>query len=756
MGFGYTFELSRIKDPAKLESIGEQSNQGRWSSKSVGPALFELVSTQDILPSGWVLLEGTLVCRRTGCTAKLYYNLGDDFDEKHSIAASISRKGKIHELICLPNGIKALRWQVACSRGEFVQSRLTMRSVSWIERVVRMVRRVVSTRFKQANRRCDFVGLTRWRMLFDLEGAYAAASRLRGYTTITYRDWIRQCEAWSDGGRDRVRRHINRFTVRPQVTVVVPTASGSGPRLTSSLKSLGDQLYRDFSVVVIGQSGALSGLDGLDSSSTLSGRIQSVREDSAPRFLAELCRSADQSGEARYVAILEEGDALAEHALYWIVAELQRYPRAAMFYSDSDNLDSDGTRIDPRFKPDWSPELLRSMNYLGGLVVYRADTLVQGDDTGVYLFSAGAQHDLALRIAEKASPEEVVHVPAVLYHRRFGVGDEDSESSIEAVRAHLARLGIRATLKESRPGCFHVRYALPEKPPLVSILIPTRDGVHLLRECVESVLGKTTYSNFELIVIDNQSRDSEALTYLASLERRPGVRLLRFDRPFNFSAINNFGAEHARGEVLCLLNNDTEVISPDWLEEMVGRLVQDRVGVVGAKLFFPDGRVQHAGDAVGPGGCADHMHGMIARDDPGYCNRAVVAQDLSAVTGACLITWKKLYRQLGGLDEKNLKIAFNDVDYCLRVREAGYRVVWTPHAELYHHESVTRGQDRGEEAKNLTRREAVYMRSRWRHVMKHDPFYNPNLSYERPDFSLNVAPMVERPWLRARPWWRFW
>jgi GT2 family glycosyltransferase len=234
------------------------------------------------------------------------------------------------------------------------------------------------------------------------------------------------------------------------------------------------------------------------------------------------------------------------------------------------------------------------------------------------------------------------------------------------------------------------------------------------------------------------------------------VRLLRFDRPFNFSAINNFGAEHARGEVLCLLNSDTEVISTDWLEEMVGHLTQDRVGVVGAKLFYPDGRVQHAGDAVGPGGCADHMHWMIARDDPGYCNRAVVAQDLSAVTGACLITWKNLYQRLGGLDEKNLKIAFNDVDYCLRVREAGYRVVWTPHAELYHHESVTRGRDQSEETKSRTRREADYMRSRWRGVMKHDPFYNPNLSYERPDFSLNVAPTVERPWLRARPWWRFW
>jgi len=382
-------------------------------------------------------------------------------------------------------------------------------------------------------------------------------------------------------------------------------------------------------------------------------------------------------------------------------------------------------------------------------VVYRADTLGRAGVTGAEVSSAGG-HELALRVAEMTTAEETIHVPAVLYHRGFGSAALLSESSIEAVREHLSRQRIEASVSESRPGCFHVRYALPEKAPLVTILIPTRDQGYLLGQCVESVLEKTTYENFELIVINNQSREPDALAYLASLEGRFRVRVLGFDQPFSFSAINNFGVEQARGEVVCLLNNDTEVISPDWLEEMVGCLAQDQVGVVGAKLFYPDGRVQHAGDAVGPGGCADHMHSMIGRDDPGYCNRAIVAQNVSAVTAACLVTWKSLYQRLGGLDEKNLRIAFNDVDYCLRVREAGYQVVWTPHAELYHHESMSRGQDKSEEAKDRTRGEANYMRSRWRHVMKHDPFYNPNLSYERPDFTLSWAPMVDRPWRRGR------
>lgn len=281
---------------------------------------------------------------------------------------------------------------------------------------------------------------------------------------------------------------------------------------------------------------------------------------------------------------------------------------------------------------------------------------------------------------------------------------------------------------------------------MVSIVIPTRDAVSLLRQCVNSVLAKTTYPHFEVVVVDNGSRDPVALEYLSDIARWPQVRVLRYDQPFNYSAINNFAVAQVSGEVLCLLNNDTEVISPDWLEEMVGHLCQEKVGVVGAKLYYPDGRVQHGGDVVGPGGCANHLHQFIARDDPGYCHRAVVAQELSAVTAACMVTWRALYQRLGGLDEKHLPVAFNDVDYCLRVRQAGHKVVWTPHAELYHHESVSRGKDISPRRLKVARREVAYMRRRWRREMQYDPFYNPNFSYMRPDFVLGPAPAIKRPW----------
>lgn len=209
---------------------------------------------------------------------------------------------------------------------------------------------------------------------------------------------------------------------------------------------------------------------------------------------------------------------------------------------------------------------------------------------------------------------------------------------------------------------------------------------------------------------------------------------------------NNHAANQAGGEALCLLNNDIEVISPDWLEEMLGHLIQERVSVVGAKLYYPDGRVQHAGDVVGVGEIVNHVHALIEQDHSGYCRRAVLAQELSAVTGACLMTWRSLYLQLSGLNARHLPVAFNDVDYCLRVREADYRVIWTSYAELYHHEALSRGRDLTPEKKVRARREAAYMRSRWTHVLQHDPFYNPNFSYNCPDFSLSHAPIVPTPW----------
>jgi GT2 family glycosyltransferase len=263
-----------------------------------------------------------------------------------------------------------------------------------------------------------------------------------------------------------------------------------------------------------------------------------------------------------------------------------------------------------------------------------------------------------------------------------------------------------------------------------------------------SVLEQSTYRNFEIVIADNQSCELETHAFFERVSQYENVSVVPYDFPFNYSSINNFAVEHSSGDVVLLLNNDTEVISDNWMEVMLGQLQQSNVGAVGVKLLFGDRHVQHAGDAVGPGGCADHFHSRLGEDEPGYAGRAILAQDLSAVTAACLMVTRSLWEKLGGLDEKNLAVAFNDVDFCLRVREAGYRVVYTPYAKLYHHESVSRGKDDNPVKAARAKSEANYMRSRWKHIMNHDPFYNPNLNYSRPDFKLSHAPMIDKPWLK--------
>lgn len=576
-----------------------------------------------------------------------------------------------------------------------IDSYQSFRTIGWFERTWRMAWRAWRTWTYLSPGQRHGCGLTISLIVTDLPGAYRIATLFRG---MPYARWIDNEKALRKDDRYLIHRDLMCRKNMPHFVIVL--SGDDATRRATTIASLDNQLFRNFKVVDVPP--------------------QTVEPDS-------------------WLLVLYEGDQLAEHALYWLACEIQSRPHFAFIYFDDDELDAAGNHCRPRFKPHWSLAHLRATDYIGRAVVLNGFAIVAAGGLG-----EGGLYDLLLRMTDRTEGA-VAHIPAVLLHRG-GPEIPDDARELAALNAHLARCKSGSG-DATVPGCRRVRFDLPLTPPMVSIVIPTRDAVELLRQCVESLSAKTTYPRFEIMVVDNGSRDPATLDYLAEIARRPQVRVLRYDRPFNYSAINNYAVAEATGEVLCLLNNDTEVISPDWLEEMVSHLCQQKVGVVGAKLYYPDGRVQHGGDVVGPGGCANHLHQFIARNDPGYCNRAVVAQELSAVTAACMVTWRSLYLQLRGLNERWLPVAFNDVDYCLRVRKAGYKVVWTPHAELYHHESVSRGKDRGWRRELRAWREVRYMRRTWREVMKNDPFYNPNFSYFRPDFVLGPAPNVKRPWV---------
>jgi GT2 family glycosyltransferase len=432
----------------------------------------------------------------------------------------------------------------------------------------------------------------------------------------------------------------------------------------------------------------------------------------------EVCDALEKA-TGDFVLRLDAGDELAEHALYLYADALCAHRDADLVYGDEDRADDAGLLYDPDFKPDWNPDLLLSQDYLGHAVAVRVTAARRGQE----FFSAG----------------RALHVPFVVNHRHL----PDAPASLGAAQRHVGEAAI--VENGPLPGTRRLRWKLPEKPPLVSLIIPTRDRRELLEACVESLLSKTGYRNFEVLVVDNDSRDPAALDYLASLERRGVARVLRDLRPFNFPALNNLAVAQARGEVVGLLNNDLEIVEAGWLEEMVSHALRPEVGAVGARLLYPDRTVQHAGVILGIGGIADHGHKQLSADAPGYRSRAKLTQDLSAVTAACLLIRKETYLAVGGLDEE-YAVAFNDVDFCLRLRERGLRNVWTPFATLVHHESKSRGRETTPRRVARFRGEMARLRARWGKALLNDPAYNPNLTLDATNFSLAWPPRARPPW----------
>lgn len=456
-----------------------------------------------------------------------------------------------------------------------------------------------------------------------------------------------------------------------------------------------------------------------------------------------------------FIALLDHDDELHPQALAIMAAALQEHPQWRMAYSDEDKIDGEGRRYDPYFKPDWNPDLLYGQNCVSHLGIY--DRALVNAIGGFREGLEGSQDwDLALRCVERLRPNQIGHVPKVLYHWRAVEGSTAQgveqksyahDAGLRAVREHFARQGKSDTTVmeiDGRLGLVRVRHPLPSMLPLVSIVVPTRDRVELLRQCVDSIMFRTTYPNYEVVIVDNQSAEEATLTYLADVAKHARVRVLPHDHPFNYSQINNDAVSQCRGELVCLLNSDIEVITADWLEELVSHALRPHVGAVGAMLYYPNGTIQHAGVITGVHGVAGHPYSGMPKGHTGQMARACLAQSMSAVTAACLVVRRSVYAEVGGLNE-TLAVAFNDVDFCLRLRERGYTNIWTPFAELYHHESASRGLEDTPAKRARFQREVQLMMRRWGSGLDYDPAYNPNLTLAGEPFALAFPPREWQP-----------
>ena len=569
----------------------------------------------------------------------------------------------------------------------------------------------------------------------------------RSYQTCCYRAWHEENELRNPPAPAPAEG--------PRISVIMPVYNTPAIWLSRAIKSVQAQTYTNWELCIADDASTAAHIDSLLTGYiALDPRIKLARR-ATNGHISAASNSALELASGEFIAFLNHDDELAPHALAEIARSLAVHPAAQILYTDEDMIDRHGHHSLPYFKPDWNPDLLLSQNYLGRLSVYRTQLLHELG--GLREGCEGAQDwDLALRATSRVAPGNILHVPQVLYHWRAIPGStalkqNHKSYAITAARRvlcdHLARARIEADVLPVRGGSWRTRRKLPASPPRVSLIIPTRNRVALLRTCVESILKSTHYSCFEILIIDNGSDDPATLAYLKNLGGR-GVKILRDDGPFNYSALNNRAVAHTTGEVLGFLNNDLKLITPDWLDEMVSHAIRPEVGAVGAMLYFPDNRVQHAGVVLGlagprlVNGIAGHAFKFFPRGHTGMRNRLRVVQNYSAVTAACLLVRREVFLQAGGFNEKHLAVAYNDVDFCLRLGVAGYRNVWTPFAEFYHYESASRGADDTPAKKTIHERECAYMRRTWGPLLDSDPAYNPNLTLVSEDFAPSCRPIA--------------
>ncbi|MBD8500991.1 glycosyltransferase family 2 protein [Paenibacillus sp. CAU 1523] len=555
-------------------------------------------------------------------------------------------------------------------------------------------------------------------------------------SAISYHNWYLHHRA----SADELDQQKNKgFNYEPLVSIVVPTFNTPKSFLIEMIESVRQQTYSHWELCIAdGDSKSVEVKDLLQHYAKLDSRIK-------VKFLNENKGISGNSNEAlslatgKYIGLFDHDDLLTPDALYEVVKSINENNRPDFIYSDEDKIDEKGHEyFDPHFKPDWSPDTLRSYNYICHFTVFSKKLL---DKVGVFNsdFDGSQDYDLILRLTEQA--EGIIHIPKILYHWRSHLNSTASNVSAKtytmdaakkALYAHLERVGLAGTVQDNTlVTSYRTQYELTGTPK-VSILIPNKDQYETLKICIDSILRETTYKNYEIIIIENNSTTPEIFDYYKSLEGNEQIKIVTWKDGFNYSAINNFGAKYASGEHFVLLNNDIEIITPRWIEEMLMYVQRSDVGIAGAKLYYPDNSIQHAGVIIGLGGVAGHSHKYFPREVDGFKGRLKIVQNLSAVTAACLMVRKEVFEQVEGLDER-FKVAFNDVDFCLKVRAMGYQVIFTPFAEMYHHESISRGAEDTPEKIERFKGEIALFHKKWGGYV--DPFYSPNLTLDREDFS---------------------
>ncbi len=737
-----------VKTKLKARKDLEHLEGNSWLALSDNP---QFVMESRKLKKGWYQLQVDLSVRQHNI-AKLYpLYAHQELDESKSIEIPLKPTKGSNRFFYIEDNLAQLRFNPLETTGDFTIQQCHLIKIPEFYAYRRLLIRVKNLHPEMQSPSLKHLK-AHLKQLAKEHNTHWKTEALQAYnqtfskaeTAESYLEWIKHIE------QNKLHKFIAQLPKscawKPIISIVMPTYNTQPAHLSACIESVLKQTYPNWQLCIV---------DDASSKTEHISLIQEyVKNDSRILFhqktvnghISQASNEALDLATGDFTLLLDHDDLLCTHTLNLFVDAINKHPKSKLFYADEDKVDEYGNRFMPHFKPDWNPDLLYSQNYIGHPVVYKTEKLkeIGGFREGV---EGSQDHDLLLRYSQNLNTSQIEHLPWILYHWRatknstaLNIDSKNytTQAGIKSLQDFFDSQNKSVKVEAGNyPNTYRCQWPLPKNPPLVSLLIPTRDGYQILKNAVDSILEKTHYTNYEILILNNRSKCQQTLDYFKELDQKyPNIRILDWHHPFNYSAINNYGVEKAYGEIIGLINNDIEVINKEWLTEMVSHAIRPEIGCVGAKLYYPDNTIQHAGVILGIGGVAGHAHKYFSKENPGYFSRLHLTQNYSAVTAACLLVKKSIYKKVGGLNAKHLTIAFNDVDFCLKVREAGYKNLFTPWAELYHHESISRGAEDTPKKTQRFSEEVKFMKDHWHTSLRHDPAYNRNLSQTHENFTL--------------------
>lgn len=705
--------------------VNTSVSDGQYSWAGHDPQLHLKSSSWNKLGlQGYYMLEVNSTCTIPS-ESLLYSNSGKGFDEVDAYRLDLNRSGLSKRICYFQGPVSEFRWDPSGVPGELADIKI---------RLVKLTNSFA--RKKMQKKLLGVKGISDDMSTQKLFPHYDNLFSQKVDARAQYSEWIHELEAvsWSSPAPENYL-----------FSIIVPVFNTPVSLLKDCISSVIEQSYSLWELIIVDDCSTCAGVKEFLSSLEDQNSNVKVIYRSKNGHISAATNSGIDVASGDYICFLDHDDVLSPYALNEVATYLASNPSALIIYSDEDKLNEQGERIEPYFKSDFNYELLLSHNYMSHFSVVNTELVrsVGGLRVG---YEGSQDYDLVLKCLKLSGPSSVGHIPKVLYHWRMVEGSTALAASEKSYSSEAGLAALSDYLKDEH-ACWYAEHGpVPNSykvvrdiigTPLVSIVIPSKNQSHLLKQCVNSILNNTTYTHYEIIIIDNGSTEQDAIDFMSSISEQPNVQVVSYDKPFNYSEINNFAVNNlVNGSYVLLMNNDVEVINSSWMDEMLQLACQDGVGCVGAKLHYPDDTIQHAGVTLGIGGVAGHTHKHLPSSDFGYFSQLVLTREVSAVTAAVLLVETSIFKSVGGLNETDLKIAFNDVDLCMNISKKGFRNIWTPFANLYHHESISRGHEDTPEKVTRFNKEVSYMLEYWGDDLRNDPFYNMNLTLKYEDFSI--------------------